>query len=234
MKTLIDNDTLVYSPPDPGCVLYQPSLPGGSNRIHDRSPYGNHGTITGAVWTRVPSGLWFLSFDGVDDLVECADADCLDITDNITVIVWLKRSGTNHRDIIIAKRGGGAGNVGYEFEITVDTGHVDQLQLGYQDNSGNWDDKQYSQSTIDTKWHQVASTRTPPKIRYFVDGKLDNENIPSYAMEVQNSHCLRIGAISGVAYLAGGMALLRIYNRVLSALEIQNAFNREKSLFGGW
>jgi hypothetical protein len=34
--------------------------------------------------------------------------------------------------------------------------------------------------------------------------------------------------------LDGSVALPRIYNRVLTALEVQNHFNREKHLFGVW
>ena len=81
------------STPPIGCVLDLPGLPGGGNKIYDRSPYGNIGTIIGATWLRTPSGLWVLSFDGSDDYVDCGSGSSLDITGGITVEVWAKCDG---------------------------------------------------------------------------------------------------------------------------------------------
>ncbi len=64
MKTL--RDKIVFDPPPLGTVLWYPGLPGAGSLIYDRSLYGNHGTITGATWTRNSKGLWGLNFDGDD------------------------------------------------------------------------------------------------------------------------------------------------------------------------
>ena len=73
MKTLLDRDIdeLIFDPPELGSVLYLTGLPCGGSKIYDRSPYGNHGTITGATWKRLPSGLWYLDLDALDDYVDC-------------------------------------------------------------------------------------------------------------------------------------------------------------------
>ena len=92
MKTLVDRDILVFEPPEPGCVLYLPGLPGGGGKIYDKSSYGNHGTITGAAWKRLPTGLWCLSFDGSDDYVNCGNSESLSIPDAITIKAWVKSS----------------------------------------------------------------------------------------------------------------------------------------------
>ena len=55
----------------------------------DSSPYGNDGTIYGATRVRGIIGK-ALSFDGVDDYVEVPDSESLDITDEITIEVWVK------------------------------------------------------------------------------------------------------------------------------------------------
>lgn len=50
-----------------GAVLWLPGQDDAySTTIRDRSGNNNHGTITGATWSRLPSGLWVLSFDGDD------------------------------------------------------------------------------------------------------------------------------------------------------------------------
>ena len=43
-------------------VYYCPGLEGGGTTLWDYSNNGNHGTITGATWVRLPSGLWSLGF----------------------------------------------------------------------------------------------------------------------------------------------------------------------------
>lgn len=228
-------ETMVCDPPGAGCVLFLPGLPGGGGFLHDRTAHGCQGTITGAVWTRLESGQFCLTFDGVDDIVRCPDADCLDIVDNISIVAWVKRGGLNHRDFIVAKREGGAGNVGYQFEIANDPGHVDSLYFTYQDSLGNWELNVYSLGTMDTGWHQMAVTRGTAKIRFFIDGKPDpNEYTPARSMEVKNSHHLGVGAVTGLSCLAGSLARIRIYNRVLAALELQDLFHRESLLFGVW
>src|SRR3990167_10553439 len=46
----------------------------------DRSRYQNHGTITGATWKRLPSGVWVMSFDGTDDNILLPTVSALDPT----------------------------------------------------------------------------------------------------------------------------------------------------------
>ena len=235
MKTLLAGNNLVLDPPEPGCALCLSGLPGGSGYFHDRSPYGNHGTINGAQWVKLPGGLWSLQLDGVDDRVQCADSDSLDIVDNITILTWVKRSNTNRRDIVVAKKEGGSGFAGFILEIVADAGRIDCMQFYYQNSNGDWENNIISQCTVDTGWHQIAVTRSPQKIRFSLDGKLDpNEYVPSLNMNAVNSHNVVLGGVSTVPYFAGGIALFRLYNRSLSALEIQNAFFREKSMFGVW
>ena len=60
----------------------------GSGTIATDSVDGNHGTIYGATWTTGIVG-GALSFDGVDDYVDCGDDPSLDITDEITIEMWV-------------------------------------------------------------------------------------------------------------------------------------------------
>ncbi|MDP2919372.1 MAG: LamG domain-containing protein [Dehalococcoidia bacterium] len=228
-------NALVHRPSEPGCVLFLPGLPGGGDRIYDSGPYGNHGTITGALWTRLPSGLWCLSFDGVDDIVQCADSRSLDFPEQFTIIAWIKRNSLNRRDIIIAKRDGGSGYNSFEMDVTNDPSHLDCLYLSYQGNDGTWESNIFSQGTVDTSWRQVAVTRSPQKIRFFIDGKLDAaESPPTVNPVALSTNYVGIGGVTWLALFSGCIAMPRLCNRVLSALEIQNLFNREKSLFGAW
>ena len=63
-------------------VLYLPALPEGLSQatIPDYSGNGNHGTIAGATWTRLNSGLWVLSYDGIDDVTQITHSASINLT----------------------------------------------------------------------------------------------------------------------------------------------------------
>jgi len=76
-----------FEPPELGTVLaLSDKIPIGAT-ILDNSPFGNHGTITGATWNRLPSGLWYLNYDG-DDRVNCGQASSLKPTNDATWECW--------------------------------------------------------------------------------------------------------------------------------------------------
>ena len=117
MKTLIDREDLVFDSAELGCVLHLPGLPGGDSTIHDRSPYGNHGTITGATWKRLPSGLWCLSFDGSDDYVTVGLGASINITGPFTTKAWVYADVMSDEKTIYSHYGPGTNN-GYEFRLS--------------------------------------------------------------------------------------------------------------------
>lgn len=242
MKTMLDIDKLVFSPPDLGCSLYLTGLPGGGSKIHDRSPYGNHGTVTGAVWKRLPSGLWCLNFDGSDDYVDCGSDNSLEIgTNGWSVNVWLKvPSDSNYRVIL---------NSMVVFATNSSKGYY--LYLGNDDTRVSWGVsdgttriQNYVVSPItlkDNTWHHIVATfnSTTDTVKLYVDtteigsdtsgtplGTIINDRQPEFGRDY--------GSGSPRYYFLGLLALPRVYNRALSALEIQNCFNQEKHLFGVW
>ena len=78
----------------PNSVLYYPGLDWAnwhSNTILDYSGRRNNGTISGAVQKRLPSGLWYLDYDGTDDYVSCADVADWDLgTGDFTLLCWFR------------------------------------------------------------------------------------------------------------------------------------------------
>jgi len=69
---------------DPSLVLYLPLYKLDGASIMDRSAYGHLCTVTGALWR--PNGHYF---DGSDDRVNCGTSSAFDITDAITVELWV-------------------------------------------------------------------------------------------------------------------------------------------------
>jgi len=227
VKTLLDTDELVFNRPELGCVLYLTGLPGGNNRLHDISPYGNTGAITGASWVRTPGGLWCLSFDGTDDCVDCGNDDSLDVNGSLALELWIKTSiGGSKR--VLSKIDAASTKWTYD------------LQVGYFAVSPNGTticERAVGTSLADNVWHHLVAVFIPSlNLDIYVDGKLCNGSltgsIPA-SLQSNDASCY-LGRRAGGDYFAGCLALPSIHNRALTAFEIRNHFGREKHLFGVW
>lgn len=79
--------------PDSNTVLWLPGQDDPqSSTIRDRSGKGNNGAITGATWKQTGQGLWYLDFDGTDDIVKFGNPDSLNITGSQTFKMWVNPS----------------------------------------------------------------------------------------------------------------------------------------------
>ena len=93
--------SLIFDPPDIGCVLRMSGRPQGGPVIFDDSPYGNHGTIVGATPVRLPSGLWVLNYDG-DDYVDCgAFTQGRFTSENFSIGLWFYPTRLQTDDALI-------------------------------------------------------------------------------------------------------------------------------------
>jgi len=226
MESPPNQNSLIFNPPPPDCVLHMPGLPGGGAVIQDRSSWGNHGSITGAGWIKLPGGLWCLGFDGVDDCVTIADSHCLDFGyDSFSIRLWLYLTGTDG-DLIGKYHSTQPGRWGFSIK------NASTIRL-YTTNS-------FSELAVDSlanKWQSLAFIvdTEESKAHVYQQGELKDsaEFIPQ---TFSNSVDLTIGKYSSAqwGFLSCNVALCSIYKRALSALEMQNTFNREKHLFGAW
>ena len=235
MKTLLDKESLVFKPPELGCVLYLPEFPGSGSKIHDRSPYGHVCTITGATWHRLPSGLWYLDFDGTDDRVDCGNNSALRPTSAVTVEVWFKPDNTAGGYVVCMPYTTTWSNPYYSYAIYYLTD--ERLMLGW--NIGGASDSMLGTiGDVPTGvWHHISLVFDGVNMTCYVDmsiyktaaaaGVIAYSGAPKLALGTRNIDALG-------EYSKGYIALPRVYNRALTALEIQNHFGQEKHLFGVW
>jgi len=218
---MVDIDQLVFEPPELGCVLSLTGLPRGGSKIYDRSPYGNIGTITGAVWTRLPSGLGVLDFDGIDNYVSCGSPASLDLKNNFTIMMWATALAQN-----VYMVAWGEGDVGKRRSLYTD---------GNNFAFSGWGANVISTTIIVNQGykHLVCNVDASSNVELFVNGvsvKTGSPALVDYATTTTY-----IGASSPTSgRWTGKIGLVSIYNRVLLASEIQNHYNREKHLFGVW
>jgi hypothetical protein len=231
MKTIVDREDLIFSPSQLGCVLHLSGLPGGAGKIYDRSPYANHGTITGATWKRLPSGLWYLDYDGADDHVDCGVGASLNITEQITLEAWIKPFEELSSEVyhIVSKRNGwGAGLIPYDLNFN----GIDTLRLQIWETNN----KTVTQEGITIgAWNYVVGRYDGNSLVTFIQCVPSSPVASTEGLPDSSSIALWVGSAVGHAVeFKGSIALPRVYNRALSALELQNHFEREKHLFGVW
>ncbi len=214
---------LLFAPPPLGTVLSLTGLPGGGNKVYDSSPYGNNGTITGATWKRLPSGLWCLYFDGNDDFVATG---AVPSGTEQTIKLWLKFDDLSNDQVVISN--GTAGdwyNPSDGWVLFQD--NLDRLQF-----KGEGGISAFSpiHAVVTDTWLHIVIVSSGGTNSQYENGVLINTNSNAIAAR---SNAVRVGDSAIQSHPMGGhVALPEIHNRAWSALEVANSYSRGKHLLG--
>jgi len=220
--------------PDSSCVLYlegQTDYP--SATIKDLSGYGNHGTITGATWVTLPSGLKVLSFDNTDDVINCGHNTSLNITTNLTILCWINLIGGNSYSDIVSKASAYTVD-GFEYyqEFQTTTTYRERFRT---DGGG---DAQITSTDIDNlagRYVFACVTKEGANALIYHDGVSVHLNTTGNHSNITGNDAqdLRVGKASiNNAPLNGSIGGVRILNVALSATEIANIYNSERHIYG--
>jgi hypothetical protein len=194
---------------------------GTGTMLTDVSGNGNHGVISGAVWTGTAKYGGALSFDGINDWVSIGDAPSLDLTTTMTLEAWVRPTalGGDWRTVILKERPNGLTYALYA------TDGASRPPAGYVA-SGNGDRGAVGPSVLPVNtWSHLAVTYNGSALRLFVNGVLVRSRSVSGA-GVTSTGTLRLGgnAVWG-EFFSGQLDDVRLYNRVLTASEIQADMN---------
>lgn len=236
--------TALYQEYDPGIQIsdLQKGLVGYwkfDGNAKDFSPYGNNGTVTGAIFTTDRKGAAnkAYSFDGASD-VNVGNGASLNLTSAVTVSAWVKPSSVGALQIFLSKSDI-TGTI-RPFELWLQaTG-----KFGFADYDGSWH--------IDTNDNVVATAGN----YYHVVGAYNGATMTTYVNAIPSSGTalssmasspgsLWIGGWLGMAdFFSGSIDDVRIYNRALSATEVTALYNEydpgiqvsnlQKGLVGHW
>lgn len=205
------------------------------NSTLDGSQYGNNGTITGgancsaAVVGRLDSGC---SFDGVNDYIDVADSNSLDLVNEWTIMAWVKRNSINSQHSIVEKYDWANGKGGYSMRINSNNKFIAYTVLNQtlsDDNCGT------TSTTISNgTWYHVAATfdTNTNTIICYVNGVAESTNSNALNNSLPGDLSLRIGARGNDAATKfnGSIDEVLVYNRTLSANEIYNHYAYENLL----
>jgi hypothetical protein len=189
----------------------------------------NDGTIYGATWTSGQIG-GGLSFDG-DDYVDVGLPEKLDFerTDAYTLSAWQKAEGAAYT--LLSKMDRSSHYRGYD--IFVAGGYVQaHLINSWMSNSLRETGTLYPVN--DFVWHHIAVTydgsSSPDGLKIYVDSMEEATIVGPHSLSstIRNSVSFKIGARSeggeAIHHLTGDVDDVRIYNRALSAEEIQQIY----------
>ena len=190
----------------------------GSTAI-DSSASENDGTVSGALWaTGKIDGA--LDFDGQDDYVSIPNESDFDITDNITVAVWVKLNSQSTENFMsfITKGNESA----WQLQRAERTGGVSF----YLDDLTDWDGLRGTANVFDDQWHHIAGVYDGSRISIYVDGKEDTfleatGSIGTNDWDVYiGANYMDVSGQTGWRYCDGLLDDARVYDRALSEEEI--------------
>ena len=187
-----------------------------SNTTRDLSGNGNTGSLVSMSTSSSPAigkiGQAF-KFDGISQSVTFDDLSFPSGSAPRTVSLWFKSTNTGAYKEMVRYGNGGVGGKVF-FYLNVDSLNVDT-------NFTNW-----NANTIglnDGKWHMGSFTYDGATTRIYVDGRLDGTNTQTFDTALCGTCETYIGGFGSRAF-PGLLDDVRIYNRALSASEIQQLY----------
>jgi hypothetical protein len=215
---------------------FTPSYTSSGTTWYDLSYSGNNGTLTnGPTFSSANGGS--IVFDGTNDYVITPNSTTLNITSAITLESWIKSTAlanVSHGDGIISKGTSSDGNSGVYETLTVQNGSFNtpffRLRIGSSTPTYNPN----TPLTLNQIYHFV-STYDGSTIRIYINGVQSGSGLSATGNIETNIQDLTIGVrynrLSD-SYFNGNIYLNRIYNRSLTATEVLQNYNAQKSRFG--
>ena len=217
----------VYTSTDDSIVLWISGRGRGvGSKVFDLSKKSNHGIIYGATWVNALVGHSVLSFDGVDDYVDCGNDKSLNITERITVEVWVKDSGyanESRYDVVVSKG---------EYSSYTPYAIFRRYEVGeFEFFLGNGDSYiELVVAGLGTKWSHLVGTYDNGVAKLYLNGELKRTGSLLPPLQV-NSQTVKCGGGYTDRFFNGLIGEVRIYNRALTAREIRELYNKTKHLF---
>ena len=204
------------------------SYPTTASNWYDISGNAFNGTLTnGPTFNSANSGS--IVFDGVDDYVEVSNNTILNPSLNMTLSSWIKITTFVSRMSIFGKGSLSPGFGGFDFRIDCcEINNPMQLNLVKY----GIVDQRVPISTLSTNtWYNISAVQSSTKVDYYINGLSVGSFSNSTAYQT-NTGSLRIGRDRNVIYTPASISNILYYNRELSAAEILQNYNAQKSRYG--
>jgi hypothetical protein len=193
-----------------------------STVVSDRTPYGNDGTVAGAV-----VGSDSTSFDGTDDYVDIQDSDELDGTSTMSWSFWTKRDSYTTTGGIFAKYNNTSNQRGYT--ITNDSRSSSTVLSFSNSEDGTTSNRVFTKTGFfeDGDWVHGVVVFNSGSVDVYKNGELFDELTSTETSIYNSSADLQIGGYTDAsAYFDGDISNVKIWNRALSATEVKLLYEK--------
>ena len=212
------------------------SYPGTGTQWTDLSGQNNNGTLVNGVGYSSSNG-GVMTFDGVNDYVNCGNSSTFNQTNALTLSTWVKINSLSSQNTIIGKQWCNLNQ--YSYVLYTDAQGKLILDTANSGACNGYFSIYTSTNSLSTNiWYNVAMSFTNTSIKLYLNGQLISGSLNGVntSLFVSNSPVL-LGAyrsLSGnyAATLNGSMGSTLIYNTSLSASEVLQNFNATKTRFG--
>lgn len=163
-----------------------------------------------------------LSFDGANDHVNVSDSNSLDLTNNITIAVWIYSKSYSTFPRIVSKESGTASQP-YALELN-NTGH--SVLFCLDTGSGEICSDSGANTILLNNWYYVVGTWNGNTKQIYINGTLKNSATQSGLMAASINNVIIGNNPSLNRQFNGTIDEVRIWNRTLSLAEIQAEMNK--------
>ena len=168
------------------------------------------------------------TFDNTDDRITMPNSSVFNHTSELSIEAWVKFDG-NSNDFIFEK-----GNVNTQYslfshgsDIVFRTYHAGDS--GYQTLSPS----KTTAGITNGQWHHIVGSWDGSTKRIYVDG-VDKASVSKSGALTTTSNGAAIGSFGGTSsgyYFGGDIAIVKIYDKGLSATEVKQNYNSQKNRF---
>jgi hypothetical protein len=204
------------------------SYPGSGTAWSDISGNGNNGTLTNGPTFNSDNG-GSIVFDGTNDFVSTSGISTSFTEFAIETWIYVSQAQPNSYSSIVFSRGGGGVVTGLHFLGTDLGGNGYKLSYTYNGGGYTWTG---APSISQVGWTSVSLVFVGSSAIFYINGAYGAAN--SQGLSTTNLAALNIGRDSSTfsRYFKGNIGTVKIYNRALSAQEILQNYNAQKSRYG--
>jgi hypothetical protein len=197
--------------------------------------YQNNGTlVNGPTFSSGNGGS--IVFDGVNDYVNCGNGSSINIVNNVSVNIWFKINSFGGYQGIIAKRNFSTGFTNYGINFN---NSIDALSVYFNTDGGS--NFKFASTTMTNNfttniWYNVCGvfekSSSNTNIYIYKNGILLTSNTVSGNLATVSTPLTLGSSAINAELFNGNIAVGQIYNRALSASEVQQNYNATKGRFG--